>query len=106
MKIEEQIRIAENRTKLLDILGFICDNYVLDVDDIFTTMKDYDVIEARQIFIGICHLKLNFNQTEISRMVGLSQPHTHRSYCNFLEDLEINSQTKEIYQNIITTFNL
>jgi len=106
MSIEEQIRIAENRTKMFDILGFICEEYALEIDEVLQQFRDAIAKEARQMFIGVCHFKLNFNQTEIARMIGISQPHAHRGMCIFLEDLEDCEETKEIYNEIISTFDL
>jgi len=106
MRIDDQIRLAENRTKMYDILRVICEEYALRIDEVLQQFRDSIAKEARQMFIGVCHLKLNFNQTEIARMIGISQPHAHRGLCIFFEDLEDCSETQEIYQKIINKLEL
>ena len=107
MNIEEQIRIAENRTKLIKLLYLISDEYGLtDVDAILKPNKNMSAIESRQVFIAVCYYKLLFTQSDIANMVGLSQPHTYRNLMLFNEGLEFDSEAKEIYQKIVNKLEL
>ena len=107
MNIEEQIRLAENRTKLIKLLYLISDEYGLtDVDAILKPNKNLDAIEARKMFIAICYHKLLFTQSDIANMVGLSQPHTYRNLMLFNEGLEFDSEAKDIYTKIINKLEL
>jgi len=99
--IDDQIKLAKQRTSLWGILNLIANEYVLEVKDILKPNKDLDAIEARQVFIAICYHKLLFTQSEIAKMVGLSQPHTYRNLMLFDEELEFDSEAKEIYTRII-----
>ena len=106
MNIEEQIRIAENRTKMYDILRVICEEYALRIDEVLRQFRDSIAKEARQMFIAICYHKLLFTQSDIANMVGLSQPHTYRNLMLFNEALEFDSEAKEIYQKIVDKLEL
>ena len=104
MKIEEQIRIGQLRSKLNSILVHIAIENGVDALEILSTCSKPKTIQARQMFIAICRLKLNFNQTEIARMIGMSENKTQMIYLDFLWNLEINEEFNTIYKKVLRIF--
>jgi len=104
MKIEEQIRIGQLRSKLNSILVHIAIENGVDALEILSTCSKPKTIQARQMFIDICRLKLKFNYHEIASMIGISENEIQMIYLDFLWDLENNEELNTIYKKVLRIF--
>ena len=104
MKIEEQIRIGQLRSKLNSILVHIAIENGVDALEILSECSKPKTIQARQMFISVCHLKLNFNYHEIASMIGISENETQMIYLDFLWNLKINKEFNTIYKKVLRIF--